>query len=80
LLAIGLIVFEDLPLKLSIITIISNLFYIMSMRNFPFIQINSPVFISSIASFVIHHYVAFSYFADNFHEFYEVRINNVDNF
>ena len=50
-LAIGLLIFENLPLKLSIVIIASNLFYFMSMRTFPFIEINSPVFISSIGNY-----------------------------
>ncbi len=51
-LAIGLLVFDSLSFKLPIITLISNLLYFISLRTFPFIEMYSPVFLSSIGKLV----------------------------
>jgi hypothetical protein len=72
LLCIGLIVFEDIPLKMTVIVLISNLLYFISLRTFPFIDVYSPVFITSVVLLLIEHYLAFSHFAERYYQFYEI--------
>ena len=57
-LAIGLLVFEDLPSKVVLTCIVCNLFYYLSVRNFPIVKISSPEFIISLVLFVLHNYWA----------------------
>lgn len=69
----GLMIFEDLPLTLTLIPLVSNFLYYLTMKTFPVVEMTSPAFISSIVLFVIHHYLTFNYFLKNYHfEFYEM--------
>ncbi|CAF0746525.1 unnamed protein product [Brachionus calyciflorus] len=72
LLAFGLLIFEDLPSKLILTCIVCNLFYYLSVRNFPNIKLSSPEFILSLVLFFVHNYWAFDHFSSNYYEFHIV--------
>lgn len=70
--AIGLIIFEDLPILIVGLCIACNFLYFVSIRTFPVIEIFSPAFICSIILFVFHNYYAFNHFSSNYYQFSEV--------
>lgn len=69
---IGLLLFEDLPYKLTLVGLFSVFVYSLMLKNFPFIELSSPIFIASCVLIVANHYLAFSYFAEVWHPFSEV--------
>jgi len=44
-LALGLLVFEDLPTKIVFLAVFSNVLYLISVRDFPVITVLSPSFL-----------------------------------
>lgn len=69
---LGLLFFEDLPLSLIILGLISNAVYLLILKTFPFIELSNPSFILSLVLMVINHYFAFSHFSEVWHPFSEV--------
>ncbi|XP_038070574.1 protein TEX261-like [Patiria miniata] len=69
---VGLILFEDLPFRLTLTGLVSIGVYSLLLRTFPFIELTSPVFIGSCVLVIINHYLAFQYFAEVWHPFSEV--------
>ena len=71
-LALGLLLFEDLPFTLVALSLLCNLFYFISIRTFPLVQLSSPSFVISIILFFLHNYVAFDHFSSHYYEFNKV--------
>ena len=71
-LAIGLLIFEDLPNLIVGLCIACNFLYFISLRTFPEIDVFSPVFVVSIILFVLHNYFAFNHFSMHYMPFSEV--------
>lgn len=71
-LATGLFLFEDLSAFIVFLCIISNILYFLSITTFPFINVYSPVFLSSIVCFILHNYFAFNFFSANYYQFSHV--------
>ncbi|XP_031571349.1 protein TEX261-like [Actinia tenebrosa] len=69
---ICLLVFEGFPWLMIAIGLVSNGIYSMLLKDFPFIDLTSPVFIASIASVFINHYLAFQHFSQVWYPFSEV--------
>lgn len=63
-LLILLIIFDSLPLKLSLFSIASHVIYYQNLRTFPFISLTSLSFLASCVCVVINHYLWFKYFND----------------
>jgi len=69
---LGILIFEDFPLTMTICGMaaqISNLYF---MRNFPYFVLTSPSFIFMILFLLFNHYLAFSHFSSHFYPFTEV--------
>ncbi|XP_006820688.1 protein TEX261-like [Saccoglossus kowalevskii] len=69
---IGLILFEEFPLKVTLTGLFSNIIYSLLLRNFPFIELTEPVFLIGCVMVVVNHYLAFQYFASVWYPFGEV--------
>lgn len=54
-LAVGLLLFEDLPSKLVLLCIVCNLLYFISVQSFPIINLFSPAFILSFGKILIYY-------------------------
>ncbi|XP_070541226.1 protein TEX261-like [Ptychodera flava] len=69
---VGLILFEDIPYKVTLVGLFGNGVYSLLLINFPFIEVTSPAFLLSCVMVVINHFFAFQYFASVWHPFSEV--------
>jgi len=69
---IGLFLFENLPLSIIICGIIAQLAHFALLSNFPFFSVSSPAFLASMVMVLVNHYLAFSYFGENYYPFSEV--------
>jgi len=69
---IGILLFEQLPVYLVGLVLLSHGFYANLLSNFPYISLSSLSFISSCVLLVINHYFAFKYFADVYYSFQEI--------
>ncbi|XP_032222480.1 protein TEX261 isoform X2 [Nematostella vectensis] len=67
-----LFIFESFPWYIVVIGLASNVIYLLLLKDFPFIELSSPVFIAAVASVFVNHYLAFQYFADVWYPFSEV--------
>ncbi|ELT98312.1 hypothetical protein CAPTEDRAFT_144139 [Capitella teleta] len=71
---IGFIIFESLSMSLMLLGLASNGVYLLLLKNFPFIELSSPIFLFSLVLIIINHYMSFSYFASVYHPFTEVSL------
>ncbi|KAK3739833.1 hypothetical protein QZH41_009075, partial [Actinostola sp. cb2023] len=69
---ICLLVLEGFPWLMITIGLVSNGMYALLLKDFPFIELASPVFIASIVAVFINHYLAFQHFANVWYPFSEV--------
>ncbi|WAR21159.1 TX261-like protein [Mya arenaria] len=69
---IGFLLFEDLPISCIVFGLVGNGAFFLLLQDFPYFNLSSPGFIGSVVTVVINHYLAFSYFTDVWHPFYEV--------
>lgn len=69
---IGLIIFEDFYYSVTILGLVSVCIYSLMLKDFPFIELSSPVFITSCVLVFVNHYFAFRYFSTVWHPFSEV--------
>ncbi|CAH1782979.1 unnamed protein product [Owenia fusiformis] len=69
---VGFLLFEDLPLSLIVLGLITNGVYILVLKTFPYIEITQPAFVAAIALIFVNHYLAFGYFSQVWHPFSEV--------
>lgn len=69
---IGLLLFENLPTSMIVCGIIAQVSHMSLLANFPFFSVSSPAFLASVVMVVINHYLAFSFFGENFYPFSEV--------
>ncbi|XP_048747041.2 protein TEX261-like [Ostrea edulis] len=69
---IGLLLFEDLPLSMTVAGLVGNIAYFFVLQYFPYFELSSPSFLISIVLVVINHYFAFSYFSTVWHPFSDV--------
>lgn len=66
------ILFEDLPYKVTVCGIISQIAHLFILKTYPYVMITSPAFIVAIIMLVVNHYLAFQYFATVYLSFSEV--------
>ncbi|XP_062597961.1 protein TEX261-like [Saccostrea cucullata] len=69
---LGLLLFEDLPLYMTVLGLVGNIAYFFVLQTFPYFELMSPSFLFSIALVVVNHYFAFSYFSTVWHPFSDV--------
>uniref|UniRef100_A0A6M2DWW1 Protein TEX261 n=1 Tax=Xenopsylla cheopis TaxID=163159 RepID=A0A6M2DWW1_XENCH len=69
---IGFIFFETFSWFLIICGLAAQLFHCIILKNFPFVQLSSFSFITTVMLLVFNHYLAFMFFAENYHPFSEV--------
>jgi len=69
---IGLFLFESMSISLIFAGITQQIFHLMLMRSFPHFIFSSVSFIGTAVLIVLNHYLAFSFFSDNWHQFTEV--------
>jgi len=64
--------FEDITATMVICGITSQLLHLTLLPTFPFFALTSPQFILATVMVVVNHYLAFQFFAENYHPFSEV--------
>ncbi|KAM7435252.1 hypothetical protein ABFA07_014797 [Porites harrisoni] len=69
---LGLLVLESFPFSIIIAGILTNGLYFLLLKDFPFIQLTSPVFIGSVAMVFVNHYLAFDFFSSVWYPFAEI--------
>ncbi|CAD7089626.1 unnamed protein product [Hermetia illucens] len=68
-----LFIFTDkLPWSVILCGLGAQLFHLLIMKNFPFVEFLSFPFLGTIAMLVANHFLAFQYFTSNYHPFSEV--------
>lgn len=67
------ILFEDLPLLMTLSGLAGHLSYLYVMRTFPFFYFTSIPFLSSLFFIVLNHYLAFSHFSTHYYPFIQVN-------
>lgn len=66
------LLFEDLPLRMVVCGIVSQVAHLYILQTFPFVAVLSPAFISAIVLIFVNHYFAFQYFSSVYYSFSEV--------
>lgn len=69
---IGLFILEGFPITLIGAGLFSNGLYYLLLRDFPFIELTSPVFIGGVAMVFVNHYLAFDHFSSVWYPFSEI--------
>ncbi|KAI8490292.1 hypothetical protein Bbelb_320300 [Branchiostoma belcheri] len=69
---IGLWLFEGMPFMMIGCGLVTNGVFVMLLGTFPFFSFSSPSFILGVVLVVVNHYLAFNYFATEWHPFSEV--------
>ncbi|TRY76746.1 hypothetical protein TCAL_08002 [Tigriopus californicus] len=69
---LGLYLFEDLTLTMTVCGLISQILHLILLNTFPFFALSSPPFILDVALVLVNHYLAFQFFGENFYPFTEV--------
>merc|ERR1719315_955766 len=64
--------FENLPTSLVAGGLVAQVGHLALLNSFPFFSATSPSFLLSVVMVVINHYLAFSFFGENFYPFSEV--------
>lgn len=72
--------FDRLPWSMVVCGLIAQAAHALIMSNFPFVQFLSLPFASAIVMLFINHYLAFSYFSNNWYQFSEVSISLKSNY
>merc|ERR1712141_547847 len=67
-----LFVFEDMTSTMVTCGIVSQIVHLTLLQSFPFFALTSPQFILAAVMVVMNHYLAFQFFAENYHPFSEV--------
>ncbi|XP_031629684.1 protein TEX261 [Contarinia nasturtii] len=63
---------DNLPWSMVICGLVSQAFHAMILTDFPYVKIMSIQFISAVIMLFVNHYLAFSYFTQNYYNFSEV--------
>lgn len=74
------IFFDRLPWSMVMCGLLSQLCHGLIMNSFPFVQFTSIPFIGSCIMLVVNHWLAFSYFSNNWYQFSEVISNKKSRF
>jgi len=69
---LGMVLFESLPLHVSVCGALGLLAFLLVMRSFPYFELLSPSFVLTIVMLVVNHYLAFQHFTSVFYPFQEV--------
>jgi len=69
---VGLFMFENLPTSLVAGGLVAQVGHLALLSSFPFFSVSSPSFILSVVMVVLNHYLAFSFFGENYYPFSEV--------
>ncbi|PRP84696.1 hypothetical protein PROFUN_07946 [Planoprotostelium fungivorum] len=64
-----LLFFSELPAREILIGIVAHIFYLLLLKDFPFISVKSPIFLSSAALLAFNHAMWFFYFSSHLHDF-----------
>lgn len=67
--------FDRLPWSMIVCGLIAQAAHALIMSNFPFVQFLSLPFASAVVMLFVNHYLAFSYFSNNWYQFSEVSIS-----
>jgi len=67
-----LFIFEDMTATMVLCGIISQVLHLTLLPSFPYFALTSPQFILAAVMVVVNHYLAFQFFAENYHPFSEV--------
>lgn len=65
--------FDRLPWSMIVCGFIAQAAHALIMSNFPFVQFVSLPFAGAVVMLFVNHYLAFSYFSNNWYQFSEVR-------
>ncbi|XP_059475614.1 protein TEX261 [Neocloeon triangulifer] len=66
------LLFEDLPKTLVFCGIISQMAHLCIIQTFPFFDVLSPSFVTTVVMLVVNHYLAFQHFSSHYFAFSEV--------
>jgi len=69
---LGLFMLENLPTSLVAGGLVAQVGHLALLSSFPFFSVSSPSFLLSVVMVVLNHYLAFSFFGENFYPFSEV--------
>ncbi|XP_023346292.1 protein TEX261 [Eurytemora carolleeae] len=69
---IGLFLFENMPLSMIVCGIVAQVSHLALLSSFPFFSFSSPAFLVSMLMVLVNHYLAFSFFGENYFPFSEV--------
>lgn len=69
---VGLFMFENLPTSLVAGGLVAQIGHLALLSSFPFFSVSSPSFILSVVMVLLNHYLAFSFFGENYYPFSEV--------
>ncbi|XP_065354084.1 protein TEX261 [Cloeon dipterum] len=64
--------FEELPKSMVICNLITQVAHLCIIQTFPFFDVLSPSFITSVVMLVVNHYFAFQHFSSHYYTFSEV--------
>merc|ERR1719495_2636380 len=67
-----LFVFESLTATMLVCGVAAQVLHFTLLQNFPYFAFTSPTFIGAVAMTIVNHYLAFQFFAENYHIFSEV--------
>eukprot|EP01136_Pigoraptor_vietnamica_P011627 Opistho-1_new@277 len=66
------LVFDRVPLYLTLVGVVSHIVYATMLRTFPYFEFSSPQFIGSCVCVVLHHYFTFNFFSSVYFPFSEI--------
>lgn len=69
---IGLLLLEDFPKSMLLLGLCTQIVHLSLLRTFPVLVLLSPSSLLAVILLIANHYLAFSYFGSEFHEFSEV--------
>ncbi|KAH9503224.1 hypothetical protein Btru_068502 [Bulinus truncatus] len=68
----GILIFEDFSLLMITGGLLSCVAHLFILHNFPYFFLTSPSFIGAVVLLLFNHYMAFTYFSNNWYPFSEV--------
>lgn len=69
-----LFMFSDLPWSMILCGLLSQILHAVILTDFPYVKLVSIQFIGAVVMLFINHYLAFSFFTQNYYNFSEVKI------
>jgi hypothetical protein len=69
---LGLLLFEDMPLIMTLCGIMAQVAHLCVLKTFPYFVFSSPAIIISMIFVILNHYFAFSHFGSHYYPFSEI--------